>query len=138
MTTTPAIQLIANVVATTPAGDVLLVQYGPGSETDEEGARWWLPARELEPYEHPDAAARAALEEVAGITVEDLALAGVQSFRGRRGWHVSFDYRAELRGAPAPDGDIPAALHPADALPRTAHGRWERDLVARVLGAAGR
>ncbi len=134
----PAIQLIANVVATSEAGAVLLVQYGEGSEADDGDARWWLPACELEPYQHPDDAARAALAEVAGIEVVGLELAGVQSFRGRRGWHVSFDYRARLRGAPSADGELPAALHDPQALPRTAHGRWERDVVARVLGGASR
>ena len=47
-TSQPEIQLIANVVATNPSGEVLFVKY------DLEDERWWLPGGDLEPYEHPD------------------------------------------------------------------------------------
>jgi hypothetical protein len=56
--------------------------------------------------------------------------ARVESFRGRRGWHVVFHYRVEVEGEPTgPE----AAWFAPDNLPRTAHGSWERKAVERVL-----
>jgi hypothetical protein len=55
----------------------------------------------------------------------------IESFRGRRGWHVIFTYRVDAVGEPR--GGFPAAWFPVDGLPRTMHGRWERDLVGNVL-----
>lgn len=132
----PAIQLIANLVVA--EGDrVLLARYDPGTELDATDAdtRWWLPARELEPYEHPDGAARQALAEIGGLEVDRIDLVRVQSFRGRRGWHISFDYRVAAGGQPA-DGRIPAAWFRRDGLPRTMHGRWERETIEAVLEAS--
>lgn len=43
----PQIDLICNVVARRGDGRVLLVRYDP------EDKRWWLPGRDLVPYEHP-------------------------------------------------------------------------------------
>jgi ADP-ribose pyrophosphatase YjhB (NUDIX family) len=126
-TETPAIQLIADVVAVNAAGQVLLARYG---DADDTSPRWWLPAGELEPYEHPDDIARAAIAEL-GVTLDLLELAGVRSFRGRRGWHVMFDYRAHVSGDP--DGAIPAAWHDTANLPPTAHGSHERETIDAVL-----
>jgi ADP-ribose pyrophosphatase YjhB (NUDIX family) len=128
-TESPAIQLIANVVLENADGHVLLVRYG---DAESEGAepRWWIPAGELEPYEHPDDVARAAIQGY-GVTIESISLARVDSFRGRRGWHLSFDYRA--RGGGAPSGTNPAAWHDPADLPPTAHGNWERDVITTVL-----
>jgi hypothetical protein len=54
----------------------------------------------------------------------------VESFRGRRGWHVVFHYRVEIDGdSPAPEAEWFAP----DELPRAAHGAWERKAVERVL-----
>lgn len=128
----PAIQLIAHVVATDADGRILLARYGDDADAapTSDDVRWWLPAGELEPYEHPDAVARRAIEEL-GVQVDAIALASVDSFRGRRGWHVMFDYRATVSGEPT--GAPSAAWHPADQLPAMAHGNWERDTITRLL-----
>jgi ADP-ribose pyrophosphatase YjhB (NUDIX family) len=123
----PEIQLIANLVVRRPDGRVLLVRY----RDDDE--RWWLPGEDLEPYEHPDERARAILEGMPGLDVESIAMEEVESFRGRRGWHVIFTYRVEADGDA--DAGFPAEWFPPDDLPRTVHGRWERDRVSRALAA---
>jgi ADP-ribose pyrophosphatase YjhB (NUDIX family) len=121
----PEIQLIANLVVRGPDGRVLLVRY----HSDDE--RWWLPGEDLEPYEHPDERARAALDRIGGITPSSFELAFVESFRGRRGWHVVFHYRVDAEGEA--EGEYPGEWFRPDELPRTMHGRWERDAVQRVL-----
>lgn len=126
----PAIQLIVDVVAVDAAGSVLLCRYGPDADPAAESPRWWLPGGELEPYEHPDDVARAALGEL-GVGASDLTLGGVRSFRGRRGWHVMFDYRATVAGDPT--GAVPAAWFDPHDLPPTAHGSFERDLITSFL-----
>jgi ADP-ribose pyrophosphatase YjhB (NUDIX family) len=132
--TDPEIQLIANLVVQREDGRVLLVRYDPAGESDDPDApvRWWLPGQQLEPYEHPDDAARDALAEIDGLTVAGVALAGVQSFRGRRGWHISFDYHVTASGEPTGTGVPGQWCDPTD-LPRTMHGAWERATIDRVL-----
>lgn len=129
----PAIQLIANLVVQSADGQVLLARYDPAGETEDNDAnvRWWLPAGELEPYQHPDAAAAKALDDIGGLSVASVDLARVQSFRGRRGWHISFDYAVAADGVPT-SGVVPAAWFPADDLPPTMHGNWEADTIAAV------
>lgn len=133
MTNTPAIQLIANLVVRRDDGRVLLVRYNPTGEIDEPGAdaRWWLPAHELDPYQHPDDAAQFAVDEIGGLNAEDITLNRVQSFRGRRGWHISFDYLVHANGEPASTA-IPAAWYDTNDLPPTMHGNWERDTIEAV------
>jgi hypothetical protein len=80
----PEIQLIATLVVLRPDGRVLFVRYQPGDE------RWWLPGEDLEPYEHPDDRAQAILDGLAGLAVTSVSMSEVESFRGRRGWHVIF------------------------------------------------
>ena len=135
MSDAPAIQLIANLVVVNSAGEVLLAKYYPGGESDEADAdeRWWLPAHELDPYQHPDDAANLAIEAIGGIEATSVTLAKVQSFRGRRGWHVSFDYHIEAAGEPS-DAGVPAGWHNRQNLPPTMHGNWERDTIDSVLG----
>jgi ADP-ribose pyrophosphatase YjhB (NUDIX family) len=120
----PDIQLISNLVVERPDGKVLLVRF----DVDDE--RWWLPGEDLEPYEHPDERARQILDELA-LEAEEPELVFIESFRGRRGWHVVFHYR--VRGAGQPSGVTAAEWFAPDELPRTMHGRWERDAVRRVL-----
>lgn len=128
----PAIQLIANLVVEGEPGHVLLARYNPASEADDDAnTRWWLPAHELEPYQHPDDAAQIALDEIGGLTVTSSKSARIQSFRGRRGWHVSFDYYIRASGQPTAD-KTPAAWHPIDDLPPTMHGNWETDTIDAV------
>lgn len=123
----PDIQLISNLVVQRPDGKVLFVRY----DTDDE--RWWLPGEDLEPYEHPDERARQVLAELPGLETEDPELIFIESFRGRRGWHVVFHYR--VRGQGEPGGAAAAEWYGPDELPRTVHGRWEREAVRRVLSA---
>jgi ADP-ribose pyrophosphatase YjhB (NUDIX family) len=122
---TPPIQLIANLVVRRRDGKVLLTRAGADD-------RWWLPGDDLEPYEHPDEAARRVLGRFPGLS-GSLRLAEVESFRGRRGWHVVFHYAVAAKGRSGAAGE--EGWHPADALPPTAHGRWEREVVRRTLEA---
>ncbi len=125
--TPPAIQLIANLVVTRSDGQVLFVRYDPDDE------RWWLPGEDLEPYEHPDERARRILAGFEGLLVQTLTMHDIESFRGRRGWHVVFHYAAQAEGDPR--SQYPLQWFPPSELPRTAHGRWERDAVARLMPA---
>ena len=135
MSERPTIQLIANLVVRDERGRVLLAKYNPSGELDDSDAdtRWWLPAHELDDYQHPDDAARLAIDEIAGIDIESLQLSRVQSFRGRRGWHISFDYTVSAAGEPG-GGPVPAAWFDRADLPATMHGNWERDTIDAVLG----
>lgn len=123
-----------------PDGQVLLARYDAAEEAEAGGQdpgdiKWWLPAHELEPYQHPDEAADLALAAIGGLDATVVGLQQVQSFRGRRGWHISFDYLVEASGQPSGDG-VPAAWHTSDDLPPTMHGNWERDTIDGVIAAA--
>lgn len=123
-TAPPAMQLIANAVITDGRGRVLLTRHGEdGDDT------WWLPGAELRPYEHPDEAVARALDGLAG-TVKRRALHHVESFRGRRGWHVMFNYLVTIGARSAGDD---GQWFAADALPRFAHGRWESGVIVKAL-----
>lgn len=120
----PEIQLIANAVITDGRGRVLLTRY------DDEGVdRWWLPGANLLPYEHPDEALRRALDGLVAA-LKSSALHHVESFRGRRGWHVMFNHRVKVNPKSA-SGQ--GQWFAADALPRMAHGQWEPGVIAKVL-----
>jgi hypothetical protein len=123
----PEVQLISNLVVTNREGHVLFVRYHPDDE------RWWLPGEDLEPYQHPDDLARQILGGFPGLRSGEPAPSFVESFRGRRSWHVVFHYRAE--GSGRPGGDLPTGWFPPHDLPRTMHGRWEVDVVRRVLAS---
>jgi ADP-ribose pyrophosphatase YjhB (NUDIX family) len=122
----PEIQLISNLVVQRPDGKVLFVRY------DADDERWWLPGDDLEPYQHPDERAHELLAALPGLEAGTPEMVFVESFRGRRGWHVVFHYRVDGDGQPTgpPGGADWFAL---DALPRTMHGRWEHDAVRRVV-----
>jgi len=121
----PEIQLISNIVLQDDAGRVLFVKY------DADDERWWLPGDDLVPYQHPDDRAREILDGFTGLKWSGLQMVFVESFRGRRGWHVMFNYRASGGGEPA--GTPPGSWFAPDSLPRTMHGSWEHDVVQRVL-----
>ena len=122
----PDVQVVSNLVVRNDDGRVLLVRY----EADDE--RWWLPGRDLVPYQHPDEAAAEILGEYPGLEMrEQPALAFVESFRGRRGWHVMFNYTVGADGTPG--GEYETGWFPVDELPRTAHGKWERRVVERAV-----
>ena len=120
-------QVIANLVITNDDGHVLFVRYDPESE------KWWLPGRDVEPYTHPDDHARQVVAEMDGLVAREPQFDHVESFRGRRGWHLAFHYRVEVSGTLA--GDTPAQWFPVDALPETAHGGWEKQIVAKLTGS---
>ena len=120
------IQIIANLVVRNGKGEVLFVRYDPESE------KWWLPGGDVEPFTHPDEARDKALQDFPGLEVGARSLSFVESFRGRRGWHLVFHYDVGAEGAPG--GDLEAAwFSPADP-PRSTHGQWEKSVIARVLG----
>ena len=121
-----ATQVIANLVITNKQGEVLFVRYDPENE------KWWLPGRDVEPYTHPDDRARQVLAEMEGLKAGVPHFDHVESFRGRRGWHLAFHYHVEAEGTPT--GEIPSHWFPADALPKTAHGGWEKQIVAKITG----
>ncbi len=124
----PPIQLIANLVVTTPTDEVLFVRYDPDRE------RWWLPGADLHPYEHPDEATRRVLAELPGLSVRSARMQEVESFRGRRGWHVVFHYRVQGEGLP--QATLPTQWFTLSNLPRTMHGKWEQNVIRRLLHAS--
>jgi len=123
---TVATQVIANVVVTDPDGRVLFVRYDPESE------KWWLPGRDVAPYTHPDDTARAVLDEMDGLDAGAPEFDHLESFRGRRGWHLAFHYRVTATGTPT--GNTPSQWCATDDLPATAHGGWEKSIVAKITG----
>ena len=121
----PDVQVISNLVVRDGGGRVLLVRY------DADDERWWLPGRDVVPYQHPDEAAAEVLAEYPGLAVRaQPAMAFVESFRGRRGWHMTFNYTVIAVGEPG--GEYETGWFPADELPRTVHGSWERKVVERA------
>ncbi len=120
------LQLTANVIIVSTRDQVLLTRY------DDEDERMWIPGALLNEYEHPDAAAARAVVDVGATTNTAATLHHIESFRGRRGWHVMFNYVVRL------DMDVTAkdaAWFDAKQLPPTAHGEWERGVIAKVLNA---
>jgi ADP-ribose pyrophosphatase YjhB (NUDIX family) len=121
----PDVQVISNLVVHDDDGRVLLVRY------DADDERWWLPGGDVVPYQHPDEAAAGVLGAFPGLEVRaQPAMAFVESFRGRRGWHVIFNYTVAADGTPG--GEFETGWFPWDELPRTVHGTWERTVVERA------
>ena len=118
-------QVIANLVVRNPNGEVLFVRYDPENE------KWWLPGGDVEPYSHPDEAAAKIIRQIDGVEASACALNYVDSFRGRRGWHLVFNYDVSADGSPG--GPNEARWFAPDDLPRTMHGNWEKQVVATVL-----
>jgi ADP-ribose pyrophosphatase YjhB (NUDIX family) len=125
----PEIQLIVNLVVHDSEGRVLLVKG------NTEAERWALPGWELEPYEHPDEGARQLLDDYLRLPEASASLAFVDSFRGRRGWHVTFNYRAEASSDAS--CERPTCWFELDSFPRTVHGRWERAVAMKALPRFG-
>jgi hypothetical protein len=67
-----------------------------------------------------------------GVTA-DPALSHIESFRGRRGWHLVFHYQIETTAEAL--STLPCAWFTPDVFPRTAHGTWEANNARRVLSA---
>lgn len=121
----PEIQPIANLIITNREDQVLLVRYGAPDDD-----RYWLPGGDLEPYEDPEEAARRIATGL-GLVVPQARLSHVESFRGRRGWHLVFHYRIHAQGEVTPD--LQPLWAAPDGLPPTAHGTWERNAVRTAL-----
>ena len=118
------IQLTSNVVIVSPANRVLLTQY------DENDDRFWIPGASLEEYEHPDSAALRGVADVLAGEQSVPILSHIESFRGRRGWHVMFNYLVRIDAEPAGEE---ATWFDANALPAMAHGEWEKGVIAKAL-----
>lgn len=114
----PKIDLICNVVIRRKDGKVLLVP----NEGDD---RWWIPSACLVPYEHPDEVAPRVVKE-SGLGKPRVVFSEVESFRGRSGWHVMFNYRADVAGGKGEWFD-------PKALPQMVHGNWEKQVIAKAL-----
>ena len=95
----PEVQLISNIVVQDDDGRVLFVKY----DLDDE--RWWLPGDDLVPYQHPDERAAEILNGLPGLKCSNLEMKFIESFRGRRGWHVMFNYNAKGSGDVTGDKD---------------------------------
>lgn len=121
-----ATQVIASLVVTDRDGRVLFVRHDPDS------GKWWLPGRDVEPYTHPDDTAGAVLADLTGLETCGPEFDHVESFRGRRGWHLVFHYRVRTKGTLV--GDARSRWFPADDLPVTAHGGWEKVVVEKLTG----
>ena len=121
----PDVQLIANLVVGQADGHALLVRYRPDDE------RWRPPGGDLEPYEHPDERARKILAGFPGLTVDATTMGEIESFEADAAGTSSSSYRVDADGEPG--GDFPAEWFAPDALPRTVHGRRERDRVKGAL-----
>jgi ADP-ribose pyrophosphatase YjhB (NUDIX family) len=118
----PEIQLLANVVITNAQGQVLLTKY------DADDDKWWLPGAELVAYEHPDEAAKRAVLALKLGEAQTPKLNHIESFRGRRGWHVAFNYTLQSGAASAQE----SAWFDAKALPDMAHGAWEKAVILKT------
>jgi ADP-ribose pyrophosphatase YjhB (NUDIX family) len=119
----PDVQLIANIVIMNADGQTLLTKY------DSEDERWWLPGAQLNTYEHPDKAAARALAGLAGLRAGTPRLHHIESFRGRRGWHVMFNYTSVAIAGEAAEQ---SQWFAPDKLPATMHGKWEAGVLAAV------
>lgn len=123
----PQIDLICNLVARREDGKVLFVREDP------EDRRWGLPYRGLVPYQHPDEVAPLVVADW-GLTSSSVQFSEIESFRGRSGWHVMFNYLADVQGEPAGDGA--SGWFAPEAMPHTLHGYWEKEVVRRAVARA--
>jgi ADP-ribose pyrophosphatase YjhB (NUDIX family) len=118
------IQLTSNVVIAAPSGRVLLTRY----EQDDD--RLWIPGASLEEYEHPDVAAKRAVASMLVVPDASATLSHIESFRGRRGWHVMFNYLVNVdTECKSDEGQWFDAMN----LPPMAHGEWEKSVIAKAL-----
>ena len=96
---------------------------------DPEMEKWWLPGADVEPYSHPDDSAAKVMQDFPGLTVENCRFSHLESFRGRRGWHLVFSLRRASRRRPPrhPRGGL---VHGGSAAPngarRLGEGRYRR------------
>jgi len=132
-------------------GKVLLVKYTDTNKYDHQSG-WFLPDDALHHLEHPQDAARRILKEQLGLSVHDLKLNHIESFKGNDGsWHLAFHYRVVLTAKPGlepssdiseaewfsvPDGTAVPDGAAVDALPpknEFAHHGWGHTVIKAVL-----
>jgi ADP-ribose pyrophosphatase YjhB (NUDIX family) len=123
----PDIQLTSNVVIVNDKNEVLLTRYDPDDE------RWWIPGASLETYEHPDAAAGRVIADLGQSDKLAATMKHVESFRGRRGWHVMFNYAVRTGSSESSVKDGDSKWFPLDALPAMTHGEWEKNVIAACI-----
>jgi ADP-ribose pyrophosphatase YjhB (NUDIX family) len=131
-------------VAVVAQQNVLLVRYGDMAKYDDE-AGWFLPDDTLEHLEHPTRAAQRIAREQLGLTLDDVSLGLIESFRGNDGsWHLSFHHLAHLPSVPdlRPAPDLEAVeWFPLDRLPprsQVAHHGWALTVLRKMVGAPAR
>ena len=114
---------------------VLLVR----PETPHDGAEGWrLPEERLRFGEAPEACARRLLKEQLGLEPEWVALAEVESSVDGAVWSLTFHFKCDADRRPVAGPAIAEArFFQIEHLPATAHGTWEREVVYRVVTAAG-
>ncbi len=113
-------QVIANLVTINDKGQVLLTQL-------DDSEKWWLPGEDVEPFTHPDDTVAKIAAKLTGEALKP-NFDHLESFRGRRGWHLMFNYVLLAGAARNEDGD----WHDVDALPKTAHGNWEKQVIRQI------
>src|SRR5256885_14736153 len=92
---------------------VLLVRYKDTRSYDGQQG-WFLPDDYLMFVEHPDEAAARILREQVGMAAPRITLDHIESFGGgQTAWHLTFHYKATLRGPP-----------PATARAHVAGAQW--------------
>lgn len=136
-------KLIAD-VALVAEGRVLLVKYADTNKYDHQRG-WFLPDDLLAHLEHPEHAATRILNEQVNLSVPQVRLSHIESFKGRDGsWHLAFHYKAELdKALPlTPSADIEAAEWFAlDHLPsrsEVAHHGWALEVIREALARGAR
>ncbi|MFQ5933909.1 MAG: NUDIX hydrolase, partial [Dehalococcoidia bacterium] len=111
-------------------GKVLLVKYTDINKYDHQRG-WFLPDDLMNNLEHPERAAKRILKEQVGLSLSEINLSHIESFKGNDGtWHLTFHYRVDLDETPdlAPSSDVAKAeWFSLDNLPDqsdVAHHGW--------------
>ena len=126
--------LVADVVVQDDSA-VLLVR----PRTPSDGAEGWrLPTDMLRFGEAPETGARRILRDRLGLEPEWAVLAEVESSVDGGVWSLVFHFQCDADRRPAPGPAIAEArFFQIEHLPPTAHGTRERDVIYRVITAAG-
>jgi len=126
--------LVADVVVQDNSA-VLLVR----PRTPSDGAEGWrLPTDMLRFGEAPETGARRILRDRLGLEPERVVLAEVESSVDGGVWSLVFHFQCDADRRPAPGPAIAEArFFQIEHLPPTAHGTRERDVIYRVITAAG-
>ena len=119
-------------------GRVLLVKY---KNMPDQQRGWFLPDDGLLDLEHPGDAAKRILKSQLNLSVPELHLSHIESFKGMdRSWHLIFHYRVELDKAMllAPSENVESmewfALGQLPARSEIAHHGWAIDVINEIMG----